>query len=563
MASSDMHEFQLIDDGKTALMTVYQQRQFDMSPWNIITGIGWVMESIFQEVDVETGQVLFEWRSLDHVDPSLSYTLPDHTDTSGTGLDPSSPWDYFHINSIDKNAEGDYLISSRHTSAVYKISGKDGSIMWRLNGQNPSFTNENFDFSQQHDARWLFENTTHTMLSLYNNGYNGFNQTHEFSSGMIILIDYEEKKATQVRDYVPPGKEMLSSSQGNMQLLPGYNVFMGWGSNAYVSEHDFDGNLVLWGYFSKDPGFMNYRAQKFKWEGNPTDAPALWSFSKSTEPYSPTTFYASWNGATRVKYWRFYGSMNATGPYTLLNQVLKTGFETAYTELNYYPWTHVEAVGAKGKTLGKSTNRFTFVPSPEVQGHCTDESCGNAATYGFPDEANPNPRPLIPPMGVSTVPWVDPENPDKLFDWGQSGGLYNQPEEEGEEEPSYSGSVYGMFLFDFYLDRGENPILMSILLCNRLYQLGRRSCGHARGGHWLTSGGSSVPQSAADTCSHPTTRVAGDSAGCNGRTSRTGRTRSGGRGGGAGSKVVRVQRRQTAIVAVADQRVTVFRLVIL
>jgi len=438
MASSDMHEFKLINNGKSALMTVYQQRQFDMSPWNVRQGVGWVMESVFQEIDVETGKMLFEWRSLDHVDPSLSYTYPDHTDTSGTGLSPFAPWDYFHINSIDKNADGDYLISSRHTCAIYKISGKDGSIIWQLHGQNPSFTNINFSFSQQHDARWLSENATHTYLSLYNNGYNGFNQTHQYSSGMLILIDHVDMTATQLRDYMPPGKSMLSSSQGNMQVLNNSHVFMGWGNNAYVSEHDADGNLVFWGFLSQDPGFMNYRAQKFEWDANPTDVPALWSYSRSTEPYSPTTLYVSWNGATRVKFWRFYGSMNATGPYTLLDELPKAGFETAYTDMNFYPWTHAEAVDGQGKLLGKSPNTFTFTPSPELQSYCSEQDCGNALGYGFPDDTNT--RPLIPPMGVNTVPWVDPDNPEKLFDWGVSGG---QPEETSSADAA-SGSVYGM-----------------------------------------------------------------------------------------------------------------------
>lgn len=60
MSAADMHEFKLINGGKTALMTIYQQRQYDMSRWNIRTGMAWIMESIFQEVDVETSEVLFE-----------------------------------------------------------------------------------------------------------------------------------------------------------------------------------------------------------------------------------------------------------------------------------------------------------------------------------------------------------------------------------------------------------------------------------------------------------------------------------------------------------------------
>lgn len=413
IASSDMHEFKPINDGKTALMTVYQQRQFDMSLWNVKTGMGWLMESIFQEVDVETNEVLFEWNSLDHVDPSASFTYPGATDTSGTGFEARSPWDYFHINSVDKNRDGDYLISSRHTCAIYKISGRDGSIIWQLHGANPTFQNLNFSFSQQHDARWLSENGTHTLLTLYNNGYNGFNQTHGYSSGMTILINHVNQTAEQLHDYAPPGQDMLSSSQGNMQTLSNGNVFIGWGNNAYISEHDANGELLLWGYLDKER-IMNYRAQKFHWDGMPTDVPALWTYSPSTEAFAPTTFYASWNGATRVRSWRFYGATNRTGPYTLLKQTAKEGFETVYRDPHFYQWTYAEAVDLQGHALGQSSVKFTFTPSPQLQAYCPDEEvCHDATSYGVPGEEDASSS--VPPAGINTVPWVDPEHPQAHY----------------------------------------------------------------------------------------------------------------------------------------------------
>ncbi|KAJ5614011.1 hypothetical protein N7528_007665 [Penicillium herquei] len=412
MASSDMHEFMPINDGKTALMTVYQQRQFDMTPWNIKTGVGWLMESVFQEVDVATSKVIFEWRSLDHVDPSNSYTWPAHTDTSGTGLNVHEPWDYFHINSIDKNADGDYLVSSRHTCAIYKISGKDGSVIWRLHGANPSFRNINFSFSQQHDARWLFENGTHSVVSLYNNGYNGFNRTHAYSAGMIILIDHVDNTALQIRDYKPYIHDLISSSQGNLQRLPNGNVFMGWGNNRYVSEHDEEGNIVLWAEFAAGP-VMNYRAMKFDWEGNPTDSPAMWAYSRTADPFSPTTLYVSWNGATRVNTWRFFGAANMTGPWTLLDETEKTGFETEYTNTSFYAWTRAEAIDRNGVVLGRSEIKYTFVPSPELREFCQDETCSDAPGFGFPGEQHP--QPFIPPAGVNTVPWVDPAHDGTIW----------------------------------------------------------------------------------------------------------------------------------------------------
>lgn len=409
MAGSDMHEFKPIGDGKTAVMTVYQQRQFDMSTWNIKTGMGWIMESIFQEVDVETSEELFEWRSLDHVDPSETFTWPDHTDTSGNGLDTHSPWDYFHINSIDKNKDGDYLISSRHTCAIYKISGKDGSVMWRLHGTNPTFRNINFSFSQQHDARWLYENSTHTVLSLFNNGYNGFNQTHAYSSGMIVMIDHENLTATMTAEFSPYLNNVLASSQGSTQILSNGHVVTGWGNTAYVSEHDEYGKLIFWALIGNGET-MNYRAQKFEWEGYPTDNPAMWTYSRTEEEDSPMTFYVSWNGATQVKSWKFYGAWNQSDSYELLAEIGKRGFETTYTHAGFYPWTYAEAIDKDGNVLGSSSDKFTFVPSPVLREYCADQLCENTLEYGLPDEEDS--KPLVPPAGIKTVPWVDNEDSD-------------------------------------------------------------------------------------------------------------------------------------------------------
>ncbi|KAJ5500794.1 hypothetical protein N7453_009845 [Penicillium expansum] len=461
MASSDMHEFRPINDGKTALMTIYQQRQFDMTPWNVKTGVGWLMESVFQEIDVETNKVLFEWRSLDHVDPSSSYTWPSHTDTSGTGLNVHEPWDYFHINSVDKNAAGDYLISSRHTSAIYKISGKDGSVMWRLHGAQPSFRNINFSFSQQHDARWLHENATHTILSLYNNGYNGFNKTHTYSSGMIIMIDHVEKTAIQLHDYAPIKDDLVSSSQGNLQMLPNKNVLIGWGNNPFVSEHDEAGNLLFWGSFAKDT-VMNYRAMKFEWDGVPTDSPALWTYSRTAEPSSSTSFYVSWNGATRVKTWRFWGAMNMTGPWTLLDEVSKTGFETEYTSSRFFLWSKVEAVDREGIVLAKSETKYTFVPSSELREFCADSTCLDAQGYGFPGEEAA--RPLIPPVGVNTVPWIDPNNP------GSNIWTHPSSEPQPSSAPKYSdGWNNGRLLAWGAVLIVAIPLFAGVFLAHRYY----------------------------------------------------------------------------------------------
>lgn len=59
--------------GDTALITIYNQARRDSSPLDGSKGIS-VLEGIAQEIDLETGEVLFEWRSLDHVGVEESYS---------------------------------------------------------------------------------------------------------------------------------------------------------------------------------------------------------------------------------------------------------------------------------------------------------------------------------------------------------------------------------------------------------------------------------------------------------------------------------------------------------
>ena len=67
-----------------------------------------------------------------------------------------------------------------------------------------------------------------------------------------------------------------------------------------------------------------------------------------------TVSYVSWNGATEVKRWRFYGSQDESTGYQLLGETKKTGFETVFTTDGYSMWNYVEAIGADGGVLGRS-----------------------------------------------------------------------------------------------------------------------------------------------------------------------------------------------------------------
>ena len=70
---------------------------------------------------------MLEWHSLDHVALEESY--------APVGAD----WDYFHINSVDLDRDGELLVSSRSTHTVYKLDRR-GKIVWRLGGSRGDFS---------------------------------------------------------------------------------------------------------------------------------------------------------------------------------------------------------------------------------------------------------------------------------------------------------------------------------------------------------------------------------------------------------------------------------------
>jgi Arylsulfotransferase (ASST) len=388
LTSNDQHEFNVVNDGQSALVTVYEPTHFDMSAYNITTGQGWLLNSWFQEVEIATGNLLFEWDALSHVPVDQTYVLPNSTDISGTGLGPivppDAPWDYFHINSIDKFPNGDYLISGRHVSAVYRISAQTGDIIWQLGAPLSNFSMDaGFNFTFQHDARVLTDNASTTVLSIFDNASNQFNFSSRYSSGIIVKLDHAKNHASLLRRFIAPN-EYISDSQGNCQVLDKAhwetsNVFCGWGSEAWISEYTPDGKMVQAGHFAYS-GSMSYRNFKFNYTTNPTDAPAAYVYAHNTS--AQTVYYMSWSGATEVRSWKIYSGISKTGPWSAVDTVTKKGFETTFTVPKYHEWSLIEAIDGQGNGIRNTTRAArTFVPGPELAIVCDALSCPVAQGY--------------------------------------------------------------------------------------------------------------------------------------------------------------------------------------
>ena len=331
----DLHEFKITDED-TALLTVYTAKQVDLTDLGHWRGKnGWIVESMFQEIDIETGKLIFEWAASDHFPPTESYM----TNPLG-GYSESAPFDSFHINSVDKEpSSGNYMISSRHTHTISLIDGKSGEVLWQLGGAHNDFKDLSeglaTDFSWQHDARWIGlpsdpngEKGIYT-ISFFANGMAGVlhvDATH--SNARIVRLDTNAMTAELLQSF-SNYQHTLASSQGSVEILPeNGNVIVGWGASAAWSEFSPDGTLLCEAHLSAAQSFAWERVKSYRvfktseWVGKPS-----W---KPSARISNGKIFVSWNGATEISNWELQGQNSEGGEWTAVDELEKSAFEDSF-----------------------------------------------------------------------------------------------------------------------------------------------------------------------------------------------------------------------------------------
>jgi hypothetical protein len=325
---ADSHEFQITSRG-TALITIYNPVRRDLrsvgGPKN-----GTVLDGIIQELDIATGNVLWEWHALGHIPIAESYA----------GTPGASPYDYIHINSVQPLPGGKLLVSARHTWAVYEIDKRTGKVVWTLGGKRSSFKMEpGTNFKWQHDAR-IQPNGT---LTVFDDGA-GYTTNARQSRGLRIRLNFKKMKAVPVQTYDAQPAQ-LALSRGSMQVLPDNDVFIGWGEAPAFSEFGRHGHQLFIGSFAAP--FRAYRTERSQWWGQPALPPSI---SVSPSATGVATVYASWNGATTVAYWRVLAGLTPTS-LRAIAQFPKVSFETTMTVANPGPYFSVQAFDQAGHVL--------------------------------------------------------------------------------------------------------------------------------------------------------------------------------------------------------------------
>jgi hypothetical protein len=329
---ADLHELFITPEG-TALMTAYRLIETDLTS---VDGPrrGMLLNSLLQEVDIATGRVLFEWDAHSHVALSESY-LPVPTN--------GGHYDFFHINSIDVDTDGNLLVSGRHTWTVYKIDRRTGAIIWRLNGKLSDFSmGPRTQFAYQHHARHHPGN----QLTIFDDG-GGATNVDNRSRGLKLELDMTAMQAGFVHEY-HPNPEFLATSQGSVQVLANGNVFVGWGGQPYWSEYAADGRLLFDAQLPK--GGDSYRTFRFPWQGQPKDHPSI---AAERSGQGRVTAYVSWNGATEVATWELLAGPGA-GTLGPIASAPRLGFETAITAKINGSHVAVAARDSTGQLLATS-----------------------------------------------------------------------------------------------------------------------------------------------------------------------------------------------------------------
>jgi hypothetical protein len=321
----DLHEF-VITPQDTALLTSYVVTHADLSS---VGGArdGTIQDAVFQEIDLASGEILIEWHSLGSVslDESYATVTPD--------------WDFFHINSVDLDWDGNLLVSSRSMHTVYKID-RSGAILWRLGGKRSDFAmGAGTRFAWQHDVRRRPDGS----VTIFDNGATP--AVERRSRALILALDEQAMSAALLAEYAHP--KVLAGSQGSVQLHRSGNVFVGWGEVPRVTEFDRRGRIVFDALLGSR--YQSYRAFRLPWSGSPSEAPAIAVGGPSEKP----TVYASWNGATEVARWQLLAG-SRSDELRPVSSAPARGFETALHSPGLGPRFAVRALDRHGLVLGSS-----------------------------------------------------------------------------------------------------------------------------------------------------------------------------------------------------------------
>jgi Arylsulfotransferase (ASST) len=310
---------------------------------------GTVYDAGVQEYDLSTGKLLYTWDALNPGGPP-HVPLSASEQPASAATAPGAAWDAYHVNSIQVVAPNRILVSMRNTWAAYLLDTSTNKIVWELGGKHSSFKSApGARFAWQHDVQFVSSDE----LTVFDDSCCRINRNGSFatpngpSRGLLLRLDSAHRTVSLVKAY-PHHPRLDVGFLGSMQLLPGGNALVGWGSEPYFSEYTHSGQQVLGVRFpGKDQSYRAFYTST--WVGTPYYPP----HGAARTRKGRTTVYASWNGATEVTRWQVLAG-SSTSQLRPVVSATKRGFETAIAAKGSYRVFEVRALAANGQVLGTS-----------------------------------------------------------------------------------------------------------------------------------------------------------------------------------------------------------------
>lgn len=336
----DLHEMYLTEKG-TILVLGNNVTQADLR--SVGGGEkGWVAEAQVYEIDVATNEVLFSWKSLEHLEelPFTASVYPLGSEEFD-GSEQKKAWGYFHINSVAPLGDGGYILSSRYLSSAIALE-KTGKVIWRVQGiEGNGFTlGEGADFRYQHHIRVMNETDDCVVIRLHDSHNCPIDNNTVPASGKFLEINLKDKQVSLLGSkYYNASGPIFPTAQGSFSEMQNGNYFTGNGWIPVLEEFSPNGTTVATyqfgnatlrpggGYFSGGRGTLSYRGFKRRWVGCPKNLKPqiVAEYIGAMDAPKGTRVYISWNGATEVKEWELWGGIASVSH---IQNVEKKGFET-------------------------------------------------------------------------------------------------------------------------------------------------------------------------------------------------------------------------------------------
>ena len=212
----------------------------------------------------DDGSLEWEWDAFDHFDIN-EVQFPVRFNNY-IALPDLGEVDLFHLNSLDRQGDGDYVVSARHLDAVFRVDRTTGDLDWILSSQPAGGHVENMGGAQRltivddplggprrpHDARLNGD-----ILTLFDNRL----QTGDVARAVAYEIDVVSGTATLLWQIDEPlGRSSFGLGAVRVQA-DGARLITWGGLQPLYEEYDVAGNLLL--SVTGAPAGTSYRVVKY------------------------------------------------------------------------------------------------------------------------------------------------------------------------------------------------------------------------------------------------------------------------------------------------------------